>query len=453
MISYYVTSFGVVFPGFEFTEIGFEQYKIIVPADKLAGYGQLQTTEKTLEKIKTLAWVFPSSCLVKVLSHNQVVSTKKQHVEFRWEGGLDRSTMFIIGAGASANCVAGLEKIAFERDHLRPPLGNGLFKNSFKPFYQKYEGVKLSLFDLQKENVNVEEFLENEWQEVERFGNDLVMNRHINIQFYIQEVLSAVSKRITTEYFEGNLFAKLADHLQKIHARDKSRRFGFVSFNQDTILEDFLSRYFHRPIMAMDDYVDVNQSPFCIFKPHGSWNWGWSFRDRISNRQQQVYATAPTLYKLYFETLGDLHSMVDWTGWGRESSLDTHRKGRLTVNKNGISSFSHQEIGQFYPAILLPYRDKDEFTMPSEHFERLETYLNNVETLIIIGWKGNENMFNRIIHAQAHRIKKIVVVDPNPSAIETNLKDILSKQGVVTAYYNGFDDFISRGLEQELMLK
>ncbi len=450
MINYYVTSFGVVFAGFEFIEIGFDEYKIIVPADKLAEYKQLQGTEKTIDKIKTLAWVFPASCLVKVLSGDQVPSTKKQHTPFWWEGELDRTTMFIIGAGASANCVIGPERNDFEKDVLRPPLGNGLFKSSFKPFYQKYDGVKLSLFDLQKESVNVEEFLEVEWQEVEQCGNELIMNKHINIQFYIQEVLSKVSKMIVTEYFESNLFAKLADHLQKLYARDKSKRFAFVSFNQDTILEDFLFRHFQKPLQKMDDYVDVNKNPFSIFKPHGSWNWGWPFTDRVNNRQQQVYADAPTLYKLYFEALGDLHSMIDWTGWGRELSLDNHRKGRLTVNKNKITSFSHQEIGQFYPAILLPYREKDEFTMPSKHFERLETYLNNVKTLIIIGWKGNERMFNKLIQDQAHQIKKIVIVDPNPHAIETNLKDILSKQGVSTVYYKGFDDFISRGLELEL---
>lgn len=450
MIKYYVTSFGVVFVGFEFVEIGFDEYKVIVPADKLADYRQLKASEKTIEKIRTLAWVFPASCLVKVLSSDQVPSTKKQHVPFWWEGELDRTTMFIIGAGASANCVVGSDKSLFEKDVLRPPLGNGLFKNSFRPFYQKYEGVKLSLFDLQRENINVEEFLENEWHEVEECGNQLIMNKHINIQFYVQEVLSEVSKKITAEYFENNLFAKLADHLQKMYARDKSKRFSFVSFNQDTILEDFLSRHFQLPMRTIDDYVDVNTNPFSVFKPHGSWDWGWPFRDCVNNRQEKVYALSPTLYKLYFEVLGDLHSMVDWAGWGRELSLDSHRKGRLTVNKNKMSLFAHQEIGQFYPAILLPYRDKDEFTMPSNHFERLETYLNYIETLFIIGWKGNEKMFNRILHDQTHRIKKVVIVDPNPSVIEANLKDLLSKQGVVITYYNGFDDFIARGLDQEL---
>ena len=188
-MKYYYTTLGEVYVGYEFDEMNFSDYKIVVQANKLKKYLELNFNDKTLEKIKEYSNVLPHSSIVDVIDESVIPNKRIQQNENWWNNEFNRKNMFIIGAGASAFCVAGNRKEEFKYDDLRPPLGNELFARRFKALYEKYEGVTLSLFDLQSGNINVEEFLEEEWKEVQEFGNHSVMSRHINIQFYLQELL------------------------------------------------------------------------------------------------------------------------------------------------------------------------------------------------------------------------------------------------------------------------
>jgi hypothetical protein len=118
-------------------------------------------------------------------------------------------------------------------------------------------------------------------------NNGTVLTRHINIQYYLQKLLRDISHRVVSQFSSSNLYAKLANRLQKIYAasvrniygRRSSKKFAFVSFNQDTILDTFLQDQFRNNMTTLDEYVNINESPYCLFKPHGSWNWGWKFPD------------------------------------------------------------------------------------------------------------------------------------------------------------------------------
>jgi hypothetical protein len=122
--------------------------------------------------------------------------------------------------------------------------------------------------------------------------------------------------------------------------------------------------------------------------------------------------------------------MVDWNSWGLELMLNRNRNGKLTIDKSKLAHFDENNIGDFFPAILLPYRDKDEFTMPPAHYYQLDQYFSYIENLFVIGWKGNEELFNRVLNMRATKISRVIIVDPNPKAVEENLKEILSKPGV-----------------------
>jgi hypothetical protein len=449
-IKYYYTTFGDVYAGFEFFHRNHQQLKIIIQADKLREYQDLNYDNLPLEKIKEYANVFPETSYIGEIESDKIPEKQRSMERGWWKGEFERKIMFIVGAGASAHCVPSPRKSEFKNDLLSPPMGNGLFSKKFRNIYDNYEGVRQSLFDLQREDANIEEYLEDEWSEVLLHGNQEVMCRHINIQFYLQELLMKTSKRVLSEYYDFNLFAKLSDKLQKTKAKNRRMNFAFVSFNQDTILEGFLCKYFRMSLNGMDDYINVNESPFCLFKPHGSWNWGWQFPNKIKDIQKLLFNNNINFFKLYFEILGNHIDMVDWNGWGIELMLNEHRKGKLTIDKSQIHQFGHDQIGDFYPAILLPYRDKDEFTMPTDHYLKLRQYLTYIETLIIIGWKGNEILFNRELRSQAKRLKRIVIVDPNPSEVQKNLNGIINNPDVVIQLYKDFEDFILNGIDEEL---
>lgn len=445
--NYYFTSDGNIYAGQPWEDFALRDQHIVVPNANVAAYRTLQ--DKSIEQIKELAWVFPRTALRKTIRGDQTPSTQFVHEGYTWSGEYERKVMFIIGAGASAFCVTGDEQQAFLGDRLRPPLGNGLFAKSFKSYHETYEGVNRALQNLQADNCNVEELLETDWKDIQQYCNKELISRHINIQFYLQEILRDISVHVTSEYANCTLYGILADKLQRIHARNKRKHFAFVSFNQDTILETFLSKYFRLPFHSMVDYVDVNANPFCFFKPHGSWNWGWQFELQRPAMAKHIYDQGLDFFDLYFNLLGNETDMVDWQSFGMENSI--HGKGKMSVNKKRIRQFSPYEIGTYYPAMLLPYRDKDEFTMPPVHQERLESYLFGVETLVIIGWKGNEMAFNKKLHDKTTPwLKRLIIVDPNAETVASNLKFLADRPGVESIFYKkGFEDFVFNGLEKE----
>jgi len=458
---YFFTKYGEVYAGWKFEEIDFPNYTIVIQGTKLKDYRELKHTDKTLEKISEYGWVLGNEVIVGTLDGEAFEPPKKSAGSYTgFNHDIEHKTMFIFGAGASANCVYGNDKVEFQTDILRPPLGPALFEKRLKNYYNKYKGVKQSLPLLQSdENPDVEELFEREWKNIHKENNQVVLSRHINIQYYLQEVLKDVTKRVTEEYFAKNLYAKLGNKLKKIYSasvkttygRTTAKNFAFVSFNQDTILETFISQQFNIPLDNLNDYIRVNESPCYIFKPHGSWNWGWRFPDTSKfngNTSNWLFENNINLFQLYFELLGSHTNMID--GRTYETMLNKHHLGRFTIDKSQLQLIGVENLNDFFPALLLPYRDKDEFTMPMQHFNYMSDYFGSAETLVVIGWKGNEEAFNRQLFKNANRINKVIIADPNPKLVEENLSPILSKSNVEKIIYKNFEDFVENGIDKEI---
>ena len=462
MMQYFYTKFGDVYAGIKYEEIGYEGYTIVIQKSKFNEYKELKHKEKTIEKISEYGWVLANNTIQTILDSDKFNPEVKYYEGETWIGDYDRKVMFIFGAGASAHCVYGSEKNDFYNDNLRPPMGPALFEKRFKNYYIKYKGVKQSLHFLQDDiNPDVEELFEREWKSIYKENNQEVLSRHINIQYYLQEVLKEVSNRVIEEYFAKNLYAKLADKLQKIYSasvktiynRTTSKKFAFVSFNQDTLLEYFISEQFKKPIKSMDDYADTNGRPFCIFKPHGSCNWGWQFPNISEfgdSTPNWLFDNNINFYQLYFSLLGDHINMIDWATWGHETQMNKHWLGKFTIDKSQLKIIDPNKPNNYFPALLLPYRDKDEFTMPLNHFYKMHSYLDYVEILVIIGWKGNEDAFNRQLFHHANKLKKVIIADPNSAMVIKNLEPILSKNNIIPILYESFEDFVINGVETEL---
>ena len=98
-------------------------------------------------------------------------------------------------------------------------------------------------------------------------------------------------------------------------------------------------------------------------------------------------------------------------------------KGKYSLNKDLIRRISVSDNQSLhYPALLLPYRDKDEFVMPYQMQHALTQYFNGVSELFLIGWKGNEEVFNTRLKTHAHRLRKITIVNPKAAEVRENLE-------------------------------
>jgi len=460
-IEYYYTTYGDIYAGYGFTEIDFEDYIFIIQSSKLSDYNKLPFQEKTLDKISEYGWALKKETIAEKIVRYPIKSEQKHPNSIL---NVDnRKHLFVFGAGASAHCVFGNEKEQFYSDSLRPPVGTALFELRFKSIYEKYKAVKKSLYFLQNDpSPDVEELFENEWKNI-LLNNNSIQFRHINIQYYLQEVLMKVSNNIIDNYYSKNLYAIFSDKLQKLYSesiKDESshitfKRFGFVSFNQDTILEHFISEYFGIPIRTVDDYVQVNDSPFCIFKPHGSWNWGWKFPNNSvinNNISDWLYDNKKTYYDLYYNLLGNNVDMVDWNRWRTDARLHKNNLSKHTIDKSQLQIIDFEKVNEFFPALLLPYRDKDDFTMPHQHLLDMNAYISSVEVLVIIGWKGNEEMFNRLLFKDGNRIKKLIIVDPNSDVVKQNLEPLLSRiKDENIKVYKTFEEFVFNGFDNEIV--
>ncbi len=463
MLKYVFTKIGDVYSGWDFSDhFKYPKHTIIIQGTKKREYRELSNEQKTIGKIKEYGWIIRDEMIVGEISDEQFQPPRTNPIQGdSWHNGFDRSTMFIFGAGASAHCVYDKDS-PFYKDSLRPPLAPGLFDERFQNIYKKYRGVKQSLHFLQEsDSPDVEQLFEQEWKNIITDSNEEVLSRHINIQYYLQELLKEVSNRVIDEYYSKNLYARMSDKIQKKYAKSvrieygqkRAKNFAFVSFNQDNLLEHFLAEYFGTPLNSIDDYVNI-ESPFCVFKPHGSYDWGWEFPDTSQfngDTPSWLFDNNKNFHQVYYELLGSHLDMIDWTHtFGTESSINKHRIGKYTIDKSKVNIIDTNKLGDYFPALILPYRDKDEFTMPLRHFQNMQFYFQYIETLIIIGWKGNEEAFNRQLLQHARMIKKVVIADPDSATVIKNLEPILSKFNIEPVIYDNFEHFVNEGIDEEL---
>jgi hypothetical protein len=462
MYKCYFTKFGEVYSGEEWNQLQHNNHIFLIQRSKLNDFKAVYDMKMSFEEVKKYGYVLKKESIAFSMNEDDIPEPVLGSNGDTMNSGHDRSVMFIFGAGASAHCVHRSDATAFYNDELSPPIGPDLFAKKFRGIYKKYNGVKQALHSLQDNGgADVESLLEEEWHNIQAENNQEVLSRHINIQYYLQELLSKVSSRVLEEYDEKNLYAALADKLQKTRAASQGssaygkniKRYAFVSFNQDCILENFLSRYFRKPITTIDDYANINESPFSIFKPHGSSNWGWKFLQKNlieGDTSSWLFDNNINYYQLYFKLLGNHTSMVDWSSWGRVTGMNKYNLGKYPVNMNKIEIIGNNSAQEYFPALLLPYRDKDEFAMPVKHFDNLNHYLHYVETLVIIGWKGNEDAFNKLLLKSADKIKKVIIADPNAKIVSENIGEFLSQKSIQPVYYDSFEHFVLSGIDKVL---
>ena len=101
-----------------------------------------------------------------------------------------------------------------------------------------------------------------------------------------------------------------------------------------------------------------------------------------------------------------------------------------------------EKTGQYFPSLLLPYRDKDEFVMPCQHQVRLELVLPHIEELVLIGWKGNENLFNTKLRDKADSLKRIVIANPDAESVKAELNNYLKLEKCEVIMAKDFEDYV-----------
>ncbi len=426
---YFITYFGDIYYGFCYQRLDNLNSFYIIQHGKIHEFNNLPESERIPENLNKLGWEIPDKRIISGTIDQRVeIGSDKGKIDTTKYSDHKCKRLFVFGAGASAFCQVGGGKSDLRKSSLCPPAGFEIFNKTYDSIINKYPGVidTIPFFNLYKDDI--EYCLEQEWADLIKSYNLQIVNRHINVQFFLQELFCAISKNVVENYWRNNLYGMFANKIQKYLVYNPTERFGIVSFNYDTILDSFIERIFRIKFDDMSRYIDSNSHPVILLKPHGSCNWGWPISsERLLDYRNEVISDY--LYKnmfdfstIYFRLLGDFNEMVHKKSWSWEQMLNENGLGRFTINKNQIQIIKEGDSGKFYPSLLLPYRDKDEFLMHYDHQHALHSIAGEVEELYLFGWKGNENKFNRLLELRAHNLKKIIIVNPDDTSVVENLK-------------------------------
>ncbi len=453
--AYFITYFGEIYFGTIWELHDYPDRFFIVQNDKINVIKNLKPEEKTLEKYQHLGREIRDVKLIKEVKKDSFGKEIKFN-NLSYNSDQEFKKMFVFGAAASSHCVFGDNGKTFKQSQLNPPTGNDIFDERYDSFISKYPAARISTPLFESKNKDVEECLEAEWQEYKTFYNPQVANRHINLQYYMQDLFTEVSKEVTSKHYRNNLYSLLINKLQKHISSNSAERIALVSFNYDTILDDFTSQIFQAPYTNMGDYINWNERNILLFKPHGSCNWGWKFKSKMLHNNTKdtiadsLYNQKIEPYQIYFQMLGELDEVIAQNSWGLEWAIDKNNKGRFTINKNLLQIIPKISNDVFLPALLLPYRDKDEMVMPYDHFMAMEHCMRNIEELYLIGWKGNEDLFNCLLQRHSSKLKKIIIVNPEDKVVNYYLSKYLDLSKIKIEVVKDFETFVLSKMNEYL---
>jgi len=455
-LGHFITYWGDIYSGTLYEVVGYEESFFIVPNYNLSKIHELSNEERTADVFRRLGWEIRDHRVIKshyIGDNGNSLFNEERPKSISFSDQKFRK-MFVFGAGASTFCCFGKEAERFKDEGLRPPIGYEIFHERYDHIIRSYPGVQFSIPEFESKNNNIEECLEEEWSKYRSNYNPQIAMRHMNVQYYLQDLLCQVSRKVSSIYFRRNLYSLFVNKIQNYCSIHEEERPTFVSFNYDTILENFVELAFGPKYESTDDYIDWHNRNVVIFKPHGSSNWGWEFPHAINAKiggqkiHHWLYEMKLEPYEVFYELLGDVRQMVNSYSYGYELDGSVNGLSKHGLNKQRIQIVKKDR--NYYPAMLLPYRDKDEFIMPYNHMMGMDSILPKIEQMFLIGWKGSEDLFNRKLRNLLTNCKELIIVNPDSKSVKENLESYLDLSSIDIKEIKSFEEFVLRDLDDFL---
>ena len=299
--------------------------------------------------------------------------------------------MIIFGAGASFDCIHSYHKESSFNEEWKPPLANEIFsdRKAFIEIIKDFGGAS-SLKSEILLHSDIEEYFQQLWDFASNNNDNLTLSKIINTQFFLQKLFVEISSNYNNA---GNSNYDVLANLAYRYTLEMNEDILFVSFNYDLLLDFALEKTLNRRLNKIETYLE---SRIKYIKPHGSCNW---FRDLVhiigANSVRSFTGSDPGLFidKLYQNSV--------------QSGLIEKELEKEIVVKNYFN-----ENGEYgIPQLLIPLKDKDEFILPDSHLRYLEQSLFTVDEVLIIGWKGTEVNFLRLLekHLKGKDVKILTV--------------------------------------------
>lgn len=338
--------------------------------------------------------------------------------------------LIIIGAGASYDFSSSyIEKI---------PLTKSIFSEENYEYLQHFPGAHYYI-DLINADTDLEAFFQKQWDSVTKSYNIHALRKIINTQYFLHYLFykkSYLNKSAIRNHYKA-LVAFLDDY-----CHSKIQKAAIVSFNYDTLLEDAIIKNYNIPLNTVDSYIE-NTSNLLLFKPHGSANWIRKVKG-TENKTSPKDLDIRYMSQFYYNNNINLHEI-------KESLEDEvlFLNDFYEYTEDGRKKYPYKY--RYYPEILLPYKDKDDFIMPNSHANQLKNVLSSIDEILIIGWKGSEKKFNELLKQKiGNRDIKVTFFNADDTKVIDNLTTSIPNakfsHGAMVHEdnrFSGFTDFVS----------
>ena len=336
--------------------------------------------------------------------------------------------MVIFGAGASYDSAASYPPTTGnpQVERFRPPLARGLFEDraDFQNMLRNYAECAPILQYL-RQAVQIESVLQ-EFQVQANGGDGRKARQLAAIRYFLQEMLYWCSKNWNHTTIGSTNYLALLDGIEQVR---RGETVCLVTFNYDCLLE-YALKDFRIDVKDMPDYI--GHDPFRLFKVHGSVNWG-------RHIDASGIRTAPPNTDVIKEIINKAESL------------------RISDDYVFLEDPMARWVGRqpLFPAIAIPVETKNRFELPSEHLKALKKMIPEVDTILVIGWRGTETHFLELLRDLCPKtIRMRVVTEEKKLSIEVAERISGSLPGIevqASLSDTGFSRFIvNRELHQFL---
>ena len=325
--------------------------------------------------------------------------------------------LVILGAGASFDCIYDYYD-DLDYNEWRPPLANEIFDTriKFRNIITGYPGGRYYLSQINAIN-DIEDFFQKQWHFLKNNHALELSSAFLNLNYCLAHLMNEIT--------ENNKYVGLSNYdvlVQKAYEYSIKHKEDvlFVTFNYDTLLEHSFSKVYTNinSRLEIEDYIKY---PIKIIKPHGSANWVKLFNQGNLNTNGKNITDYLFFNKI---SLREINSKL-----GKEIK---------TVTNPLINEVNYGAQKWYtFPQLLIPLKDKDDFILPESHSNYLNNNLNKVDSILIIGWKGTEAKFQKLLcQSLSNKNIEVTSINGGMTGIENVFSPILPK-----AKFNHYNEF------------
>lgn len=323
--------------------------------------------------------------------------------------------MVVFGAGASYDSVPSRDFDArLYASQLRPPLAVELFskRGPFDAALSQYPPCVPMLGELRgavARQQSVEEALQGFAEEAEH-GNDLTVRQLMAMRFYLQRIIRECGGEWQTLSSGVTNYATLLNIIERLR-RATDEEVLLVTFNYDTLVERALTITIGQTFVSTDDYMLGEPQRYRLAKLHGSVDW---------KRLVRVAASTPVA------------ELINNSA-GLDITDDVRMDGEVT-DKAGI------------PALAVPTRSKSLFECPGTHESRLKHLLPDVDRVLVVGWRAQEQSFLDLLASRSWENTSVMVVSEDRARAEPTVDALrvpLPDASLVASDASGFTGLVT----------